>query len=239
MSIAVRSVSYRHQETALTGLLAWDEAASGSPGVLMVHGGGGIDDHVRGQARRYASLGYAVFACDMLGEGVAGNRERVMAQLRVLRDDPDRLCAMAQAGVAAMSEFPEVDGCFAAVGFCFGGLTVLSLARAGADLAGVVSMHGSLATVRPAQPGSIRARVLVCHGARDPHVPLADVVGFAEEMDRASVDWELTMYGGAMHGFTHQHAKPGETPGVAYDATADQRSFAEAQRFLGELAPGA
>lgn len=238
MSITTHSVSYRHQQTELSGLLAWDDAASGPrPGVLMVHGGGGIDDHVRGQARRYAALGYAVFACDMLGDGVAGDRERVMAQLRALRDDPDRLCGTAQAGIAAMSACVEVDGCFAAVGFCFGGLCVLSLARAGADLAGVVSMHGSLATPRQAEPGSIMARVLVCHGALDPHVPLVDVVGFAEEMGRAGADWELTMYGGAVHGFTHEHAKPGETPGVAYDAAADQRSFAAARRFLGELQP--
>jgi len=103
---------------------------------------------------------------------------------------------------------------------------------------GVVSIHGSLATVRPAEPGAVKAKVLACHGAPDPHVPLADVVAFAEEMGHAQADWQLIMYGGAMHGFTHQHAIPGAMPGVAYDAPAGQRSFAAALAFLAEtLAP--
>jgi dienelactone hydrolase len=102
---------------------------------------------------------------------------------------------------------------------------------------GVVSIHGSLATVKPAEPGAVRAKVLACHGALDPHVPLADVVGFAEEMGHAGADWQLIMYGGAMHGFTHEHATPGAIPGVAYDAPADRRSFAAALAFLAEALP--
>jgi len=99
----------------------------------------------------------------------------------------------------------------------------------------VVSIHGSLATARPAEPRAIKASVLVCHGALDPHVPMADVVRFAEEMDRAQADWQLIMYGGAMHGFTHEHAVPGAIPGVAYDAHADQRSFLAARAFLADV----
>ena len=102
---------------------------------------------------------------------------------------------------------------------------------------GVVSIHGSLATVSCAEPGAVKAKVLACHGALDPHVPLADVVGFAEEMDHAGADWQLIMYGGAMHGFTHDHATPGAIPGVAYDALADRRSFAAALAFLAEALP--
>lgn len=99
---------------------------------------------------------------------------------------------------------------------------------------GVVSMHGSLATARPAEPNAVSAKVLVCHGALDPHVPMTDVTRFAEEMDHARADWQLIMYGGAMHGFTHAHAVPGAMPGVAYNALADQRSFAAARAFLAE-----
>jgi len=241
MATSTRPVTYDDQGTALTGLLAWDEAAPQPlPGLLLVHGGAGLDDHAKGQAQRYAALGYAVLACDMFGDGVAGNRERVMACLMELRDDPRRMSRRAEAGLAALAGCPEARGRFAAVGFCFGGLAVLTLARSGADVTGVVSIHGSLATVKPAEPGAVKAKVLACHGALDPHVPLADVVAFAEEMDHARADWQLIMYGGAVHGFTHQHAVPGAMPGVAYDASADQRSFAATQAFLAEaLAPTA
>ncbi|HEV2374036.1 MAG TPA: dienelactone hydrolase family protein [Streptosporangiaceae bacterium] len=232
---ATRLVSYQDQDTHLTGFLAWDETARQPlPGILLVHGGGGLDDHARGQAERYAALGYAVLAGDMFGEGVAGDRERVMACLMALRDDPAGLARRASAGMAALASCPEAGGCFAAVGFCFGGLTVLTLARRGADLRAVVSMHGSLATREPAEPGAVTAKVLACHGAEDPHVPLTDVVAFAAEMDHAQADWQLTMYGGAVHGFTHSHAVPGAVPGVAYDEHADHRSFEAARALLAE-----
>ena len=232
MAITTRPVDYDDQETALSGVLAWDDAAPRPlPGLLLVHGGAGLDDHARGQARRYAEHGYAVLAGDMFGEGVAGHRERVMACLTGLRDDPERLARRARAGLAALAGCPQAGGRLAAVGFCFGGLAVLTLARSGADLAGVVSIHGSLATPRPAQPGAVRARVLACHGALDPHVPMADVARVAEEMDHAQADWQLIMYGGAMHGFTHSRAVPGAMPGVAYDERADQRSFLAARTF--------
>src|SRR5215472_6710245 len=235
MAIATRVVTYSDQETALTGFLAWDDvAARPAPGLLLVHGGAGLDDHAKDQARRYAAHGYAVLACDMFGDGVAGNRERVMACVTGLRDDPQRMSRRAKAGLTALAGCPEADGRFAAVGFCFGGLAVLTLARSGADVMGVVSIHGSLATVKPAAPGAVRAKVLACHGALDPHVPLADVVGFAEEMDHAQADWQLIMYGGAVHGFTHEHAAPGAIPGVAYDEAADRRSSQAAQTFLAE-----
>ena len=235
MATATRVVTYNDQETALTGFLAWDDAAGQPlPGLLLVHGGAGLDDHARGQARRYAGHGYAVLACDMFGDGVAGDRERVVACLLGLRDDPQRLARRAQAGLAALASCPETDGRLAAVGFCFGGLAVLTLARSGAGLAGVVSIHGSLATAQPAEPGAVTARVLACHGALDPHVPLSDVTRFAEEMNHAQADWQLIMYGGAMHGFTHEHAVPGATPGVAYDALADRRSFLATRTFLAE-----
>jgi dienelactone hydrolase len=166
-----------------------------------------------------------------------------MACLLALRDDPGRLVRRGQAGLAALVGCPEAAGPAAAVGFCFGGMAALALARAGTNLAGprlagVVSIHGSLATSAPAQPGAVTARILACHGAADPHVPLADVAAFAAEMNHAEADWQLVMYGRAPHGFTHQHAVPGAMPGVAYDRLADERSFAAVRAFLAEaLAP--
>jgi dienelactone hydrolase len=248
--IVVRDLPYDDLGLPLSGLLCRDEAQDGPrPGILLIHGGAGLDAHARDQARRYAALGYAVLACDMFGPGVAGNRERVMACLLALRDDPALLVRRARAGLTALAGCPEAGGRMAAVGFCFGGMAALALARAGTDpagpdpasaeLAGAVSIHGSLATSRPAQPamtqpGAVTARILVCHGAADPHVPPGDVTAFAEEMNRAGADWELVMYGRAMHGFTHQQAVPGALPGVAYDKLADERSFAATRTFLAD-----
>jgi dienelactone hydrolase len=248
--IVVRDLPYDDLGLPLSGLLCRDEAQDGPrPGILLIHGGAGLDAHARDQARRYAALGYAVLACDMFGPEVAGNRERVMACLLALRDDPALLVRRARAGLTALAGCPEAGGRMAAVGFCFGGMAALALARAGAELAGpdpasaelagAVSIHGSLATSRPAQPamtqpGAVTARILVCHGAADPHVPLSDVTAFAEEMNRAGADWELVMYGRAMHGFTHQQAVPGALPGVAYDKLADERSFAATRTFLAD-----
>jgi dienelactone hydrolase len=170
----------------------------------------------------------------MLGDGVAGDRARVVGSLTAMRDDPGLLAGRARAALAELAGCGVATEPFAAVGFCFGGLAALTLARSGAGLAAAVSIHGSLATTRPAGPGAVKARVLACHGALDPHVPMADVTGFAEEMDHAGADWQLIIYGGAMHGFTHQHAVPGAVPGVAYHRLADERSFAATRAFLAE-----
>jgi dienelactone hydrolase len=249
VNIVTRDLPYRDLDTPLTGLFCWNEVKEGPrPGILLIHGGAGLDGHARDQACRYAALGYAVLACDMFGDGIAGDRERVMTCLLALRDDPDRLVRRGQAGLAALAGCPEAAGPAAAVGFCFGGMAALALARAGTNLAGpglagprlagVVSIHGSLATSAPARPGAVTAKILACHGAADPHVPLADVAAFAAEMNHAEADWQLVMYGRAQHGFTHQHAVPGAMPGVAYDRLADERSFAAVRAFLAEaLAP--
>lgn len=231
--MATRALSYRDLDTTLTGVFHWNEAQRRpQPGILLIHGGAGLDEHARDQARRYAELGYNVLACDMYGDGVAGDRERVMACVTALRDDPTLLVRRCHAGLTALSGCPEVSGAIAAVGFCFGGMAALTLARSGAILAGAVSIHGSLTTSKPAEPGAVAAKVLVCHGAVDPHVPMTDVAAFADEMNHADADWQLIIYGRAMHGFTHKHASPGAVPGVAYDPLADQRSFAATRAFL-------
>ncbi|HET6502980.1 MAG TPA: dienelactone hydrolase family protein [Amycolatopsis sp.] len=237
LSLATRDVHYRDQYTALTGVLHWNGALPGrKPGVLLVHGGAGLDEHARDQARRYAELGYAVFACDMYGDGVAGNRERIMAHLTTFRDNPAFLVRRAEAGLKALSEQPEVRaGNVAAIGFCFGGMAALALARSGANLSGVVSIHGGLTTSAPAEPGSVKAKVLVCHGAADPHVPMTDIAAFTEEMNHAGADWKLISYGRALHGFTHRHGTPGTVPGVAYDPIADKCAFTDTRAFLAEV----
>jgi dienelactone hydrolase len=236
INLSVTDWPYPDQGTPLTGALCRDESASAArPGILVIHGGAGLDEHAREQARRYAALGYVVLAGDMLGDGVAGDRDRVIGCLTALRDNPALMVRRARAGLAALARCPGTDGRAAAIGFCFGGMVALALARAGGPIAGAVSIHGSLATSQRAQPGAVPAKVLVCHGALDPHVPPGDVTAFAEEMSTAGADWQLIMYGGAVHGFTHAHARPGAIPGVAYDPRADARSFTATSSFLAEL----
>jgi len=234
MAMRTQMLQYKDEEVALTGQLVWDEARSGQrPGILVIHGGAGLDEHAQGRARRFAEQGFVVFACDMYGARVAGNRERIMARLMEFRTDRAKLCKRARAGLEVLGSQPLVDGRMAAVGYCFGGMTVLELARSGARLAGVVSVHGGLDTPRPAAAGGVKAKVLVCHGAIDPHVPVAQVNGFVEEMNGAGADWQLNVYGGAMHGFTHETGP--YLPGVAYNGSADARSAAAIREFFGEI----
>jgi len=234
MATVSQAIDYRDDHTPLSGLLFSNADRQGKrPGLLLVHHGAGLEEHARKRATSFADLGFVVFACDMYGPGVAGDRERILACLGELRNDPAKLCRRAQAGLDVLTAQPQVDGRLAAIGYCFGGMTVLQMARGGVELAGVVSVHGSLATVVPARPGAIKSKLLVCHGALDPHVPMPHVTAFIDEMKQAGADWQLTMYGGAMHGFT-QDAASG-IPGVAYHASADTRSMVAIKDFFTEL----
>jgi dienelactone hydrolase len=235
MQIASKQANYKDGKISLNGIFFWDEAHTAKrPGVLVVHGGTGLDDHAKNRARHFAELGYVAFACDMYGEGVAGSRERIMACINDLRSEPDRLPSRATAGLDALKSHPLTNSHLAAVGYCFGGMTVLELARSGAEIAGIVSVHGSLDTKRePTPPDAIKAKLLVCHGALDPHVPLTQVAAFADEMKSANADWQLIIYGQAVHGFTHEDKW--NVPGVAYHAPSDARSWRAIESFFTEI----
>jgi dienelactone hydrolase len=234
VALRQESVDYRDEDAELSGVFIWDESLdSERPGLLVVHGGAGLDDHARARASQFAELGLVAFACDMYGRGVMGDPARVMSTVTALRDAPAKLVQRALAGLDVLASHPRVNGQLVAVGYCFGGLTVLQVARSGADIAGAISVHGSLATSRPAQAGDVKAKLLVCHGALDPYVPPEQVVGFMTEMNDARADWQLAVYGRAVHGFTHEGAVA--TPGVAYDADADARSATAIKAFLAEL----
>jgi len=235
MRLETEPIVYSDGDARLNGFLAIDADRAGTrPGVLVVHGGAGLDDHARGRARRFAESGFVVFACDMYGEGVTGNRERIIRQIGELRTNRTALVRRVQSAIQILSSRPEVDGRIAAVGYCFGGMIVLEYARSGAAVSGVVSVHGNLETTSPAEPSSIRARILVCHGALDPHAPMSQVTTFAEEMRNSGADYQLIVYGSAMHGFTHETAT-GRQPGVQYHARSDARSSVAIQDFLSEI----
>jgi len=234
MRLETEPIAYADGDARLNGFLAIDaDRAERRPGILVVHGGAGLDDHARGRARRFAEAGFVAFAGDMYGEAVTGNRERTIRHIGELRSSRTALFQRVQAGVDILSSRPEVNGSIAAVGYCFGGMVVLEYARGGAAVSGAVSVHGSLETSHPAGPASIHARILVCHGALDPHVPMAQVTTFAEEMKHAGSDYQLIVYGQAMHGFTHETAT-GQQPGVMYHAQTDTRSTVAIHNFLTE-----
>jgi dienelactone hydrolase len=228
---STQDVPYRDADVALCGFLAVEEGTDRRPGVLVIHGGSGLDAHAKGRAERFAKLGYVAFAADLFG-AVKG-REQVLGALMGLRSDRAAMGRRVQAGLDALRAQPRCDGQVAAVGYCFGGLAALEAAREGVSLDAAVSVHGALTTTKAAGAGGIRPRVLVCHGALDPHCPLPQVTAFVDEMNAAGADWQLIAYGGAMHGFTHETAD-GSTPGVKYDARSDARSSRAIADFLAE-----
>ena len=142
----------------------------------------------------------------------------------------------AQAGLEVLREHPLCDSPrIAVIGYCFGGGVALELARSGADTAGVVSFHGSLSTPDPGDAKNIKAKVLVLHGADDPHVSMKDVTAFQEEMRTAGVDWQMILYGGAVHAFTSPDAGDDPSRGAAYNAKADRRSWEAIKHFFAEI----
>ncbi len=232
------TLEYEYGGVTFVGELARPDTQSGTrPGILVVHEGTGITDHAKRRARELAERGFVALAADMYGGGnvaasLAEGRPRMMA----LRADLDLLRGRVNAGLSALRAQPGVDAKrVGAIGFCFGGLCVLELARSGADVAGVVSFHGILRTDRPARPGDINGKVLACHGAADPFVSSEEVTGFQKELTEAGVDWHLLVNGGAGHGFTNPGATSLGVPGVAYDANAERRSFAAMHDFFDAL----
>ena len=122
-----------------------------------------------------------------------------------------------------------------AIGYCFGGTSALELARSGADIVGVVSFHGGLATPAPEDAKNIKAKILVCHGADDPHVPMTELAAFVDEMKNAKVNYQVNVYGGAVHTFTNPAAGDDPTKGSAYNEQADKRSWQEMKEFFAEV----
>jgi dienelactone hydrolase len=231
-------VQYRHGETALEGYLAYDDAVKGRrPGVLVVHEWMGLGDYAMKRAEQLAGMGYVAFALDMYGKGVRAKTPEEAAKLSgIYKGDRPLMRGRAQAGLDELRKQPLVDPArIAAIGYCFGGTTVLELARSGADVAGVVSFHGGLGTPQPAGAKNIKGKVLVLHGADDPHVPAAEVAAFQDEMRKAAVDWQMIYYGGAVHSFTNPGAGKDASTGVAYNEKADKRSWEAMKTFFKEL----
>lgn len=242
-ALRTQVVEYKQGNTVLEGYLAYDDAVQGKrPGVLVVHERNGLGSYVKGRAEQLAKLGYVAFAIDMYGKGIRPtNPQDAAAQTKIYRADRQLMRSRATAGLAVLQKHPLTDpNRIAAIGYCFGGGTVLELARSGAPIAGVVSFHGNLDTPNPADARNIKAKVLVLHGAIDPYVPKEQIAAFAQEMSDAKVDWQLVAYGGAVHSFTNPESGNDPSKGAAYNAEADRRSLNDMQQFFTEIfAPAA
>lgn len=222
-------IEYKQGTTVLEGYLAYDDSIKGKrPGVLVVHDWLGVGPYVRARAQQLASLGYIAFAPDIYGKDIrpVDNKEAAKVS-NELKNDRMLLRLRVNAGLDILRNHPLTDpDKLGAIGYCFGGMTVLELARSGANVAGVVSFHGNLDT--PADTSSIHTKVLVLHGAEDPVVPPAQVAAFENEMRKANVDWQLNVYSGAAHNFTNPNSP-------AYNRQVDRRSFEAMKAFFREL----
>lgn len=222
-------IEYKQGTTVLEGYLAYDDSIKGKrPGILVVHDWLGVGPYVRARAQQLASLGYIAFAPDIYGKDIrpADNKEAAKIS-NEFKNDRTLLRLRVNAGLDILRNHSLTDpDKLGAIGYCFGGMTVLELARSGANIAGVVSFHGNLDT--PADTSSIHTKVLVLHGAEDPVVPPAQVAAFENEMRKANVDWQLNVYSGAAHNFTNPNSP-------AYNRQVDRRSFEAMKAFFKEI----
>ncbi len=236
MSIQTRALDYHCQGDSFEAFVAWNDEVSGeAPVVLVAHAFRGREQFECDKAVALAERGYVGVAIDVYGKGVqAKDKEHAFALMNALKDDRDLLEARLRAAKDAAAACEEADASrMAAIGFCFGGLCVLDMARAGMGLAGVISFHGLL-DAPSGQSGHIDTRILVEHGWDDPMATPDTVLSFAEEMKAAGADWQLHAHGDTVHSFTNPAADD-RAGGTAYDKAADRRSWQSMQAFLSEV----
>lgn len=237
--VETSDVVYAATDVDLEGFLARPARASSSdlaPAVLVLHDWFGVVDHVKVRAQMLARLGYVALAGDVYGQGVRPGPQEAAAEAGKYYGDVELFRSRLLANLERLKAEPGVDPTrIAVMGYCFGGSGALELARAGADLAAVVSFHGGLGTGAPAEKGSVTAPVLVMTGAADPVVPDDAVVAFEDEMRAAEApDWQVLSYSGVMHAF----AVPGtDSPdhGAQYDERADRRSWQQMRLFFDDV----
>ena len=235
MTIQTRHIEYRDQDVVLEGYLAVEEGDR-RPGVLVSHAWGGRSGFEESKAEMLAELGYAGFALDLYGKGVRGSSpEENSALMQPLLDDRTLLQRRMKLALDVLRKQKEVEpDRVAAMGYCFGGLCVLDLARSGADVRGVASFHGLLSPPGNTDGNSIGGKVLVMHGWDDPMAPPEQVLALATEMNAMGADWQLHAYGDTLHAFTNPAADDPDR-GTVYDADADRRSWQSLQLFLAEI----
>ena len=237
--IKTRVVEYKDGNVTLEGFAAWDSEAEDkqAPGVLVVHQWTGLTEYEQKRCKQLASLGYVAFALDIYGKGIrpAGPPESGK-QAGIYKKDRDLYRRRLNLGLEQLRKLKGVSQSHvAAIGYCFGGTGVIELARSGANVSGVVSFHGGLDSPTPEDGKKIKTKLLICHGADDPFVPVKDIEAFKSEMNSAKVDWQMISYSGAVHAFTQPMAGNDNSRGAAYNAKADKRSWVAMKSFFKEV----
>ena len=236
--IQTKTIEYQAGGTTCEGVFVTDSLLMNrGPAVLIAHQWKGLTDYEKKRAEMLVKLGYKVLCADVYGKGVRADNPQDAGKLAgKYKGDRPLLRERINAALTTLKQQPGVDtNKLAAIGYCFGGTTVLELARSGANLKGVISFHGGLGSPTPDDARNIKCKVVAHHGADDPFVPADEVAGFEKEMRDAKVDWQLTSHGGAVHSFTDWNAGNDHSKGAAYNEKADQRSWAAMKGFLEEL----
>lgn len=236
MAIITRAHDYRAGNTSLRATVAWDSSRQGRrPGVLVAHTWRGHSDFEDNKACELARLGYVGFAIDLYGKGKLGSSpEENAALMQPLLDDRSELQQRMRVALQNLRDLPEVDAQrTAGIGFCFGGLCVLDLARCGADLRGIVSFHGLLDPPGNPVDTPVSAKVLVLHGWDDPMATPDAVLSLASELSASRADWQLCAYGNTAHAFTNPLAND-RAAGLVYSAPAERRAWRSMAMFLDE-----
>jgi dienelactone hydrolase len=236
---ALPEVRLDHAGTGLVGRLATPQGAGAHPVVLVFPSALGLGDHALESVQALADAGYLGLGVDMYGGGVfssytdAGETGDKFAALTA---EASLLRARANAWLDHARTLPGADpNRIAAIGYCFGGLCVLELARSGADLKAVVSYHGILRTTSPAAAGTIKAEVVAYCGGKDPYAPLADIDALRGELEAAGARYQITTFGQVAHSFTDPRADSAGREGIAYDATAGRVAWAGTLGLFGAL----
>ena len=227
-------INYSHDQKNFIGYVAYPERDK-APLILIAPSWAGRDEFVKDKAEKLAREGYVAMAVDMYGDAKVGSStEENQSLMTPLIEDRDRLKGIIKSALDAGRQLEAVEASnVAAIGYCFGGLVVLDLARSGSDINGVVSFHGLLMDSKISEEG-IRSKILVLHGERDPMVPLEMIDGFQKEMTQAGADWQLHSYGNAYHAFTNQEANDPDL-GTEYNQDADRRSWQSMMNFFQEI----
>lgn len=237
--IQSQAIEYKDGDAVLEGYLVYDDAVTTKrPGVLVVHEWMGLGAYEKGRAEQLAALGYVAFAADIYGKGIRPKDGKEAAEFAGKYRGGDRkvLRSRVNAALDLLKNQSMVEARMtAAIGYCFGGTTVLELARSGADTLGVVSFHGGLATTSPADAKNIKGKVLALHGADDPFVKPEEVLAFQDEMRKGGVDWYFVSYGNAVHSFSNTAAGNDNSKGAAYNEKADKRSWGAMRKFFKEI----
>lgn len=237
MNITTKPVEYKDGKTTCVGYLAWDESyANPKPCVLVNHAWSGLDGFAEDKAIQMAAMGYVGFALDNYGNGALPESvDDKMALMGPLKEDRALLLKRLKAGYKAAASLEMVDEThMAAMGFCFGGLCTLDMARAGMDLKAAISFHGLLDAPEGQKPKKIKSKILVAHGWDDPMVPPAQVTAIGEELAKAKCDWQLHAYGNTSHAFMVPEAND-KALGLKFNADSERRAWTAMLELLGEV----